>query len=112
MNSTSVRGSITSLRWRLPAVNTSSIRSRSSLVSSWWPTTMSLSSSVVIAARSAWGLPPRSRTTPSVDLDSTQITGRDSEASRSRKGATSSERPSARCLASRFGASSPSTRVT
>lgn len=112
MNSTSVRGSMTSLSWRLPAANTSAITSRSSWVSSLWPTTMSRSSSVVMAARSADGLPPTSRTMPLVDFDSTQITGRDSVAIRSSSGAVRSDRLSARWRPSRLGASSPSTSVT
>ncbi len=82
---------------------------RSSAVRSVCPTTMSRSSSVVTSSRSAFGLPPSSLTTPSVDFDNIQMIGRDSEAIRSRKGATYRDRPSARCRASRLGASSPRT---
>jgi hypothetical protein len=52
------------------------------------------------------GSPPSSRTTASVLLDSSQMTGRDSVAMRSRVGAKAIETPSGRCSASRLGASS------
>ena len=48
----------------------------------------------------------------SVDLDSSQITGRKIRAMRSSGGANSRAAPSLRCRASRFGASSPTTSVT
>ncbi len=51
-------------------------------------------------------------TTRLVDFDSSHTTGRARMAIRSRIGAASSERRSARWSASRLGASSPSTRVT
>ena len=55
------------------------------------------------------GSPPSSRTTTLVERDSSQITGRVIRASRSSVGAASSAMPSARCSASRLGASSPRT---
>ena len=52
-----------------------------------------------------------SRTTRSVDLPSSHTAGRESVVSRSSGRATSIAQPSARCIAIRFGASSPTTRV-
>ena len=71
---------------------------------------MSRSSSSEMASRDAVGSPPKTRTRTSVDRDSSQITGRDILASRSRDGAAKSENASARCSARRFGASSLTTR--
>ena len=72
--------------------------------------TMLRSSSAEIASRRADGSPPSSRTTRSVERDSSQMTGRITRATKSTTGATASAIPSARCSARRFGASSPSTR--
>jgi hypothetical protein len=71
---------------------------------------MSRSSSSEIVSREAPGSPPSSRTTRSVERDSSQMTGRDARATRSRLGAMTSEKLSARCRAIRFGASSLMTR--
>ena len=84
---TSVRGSITSRSWRSPAAKTSSMSLRSSLVSDSCAATMSRSSSSVMASPCEFGSPPSSRTTTSVLLDSSQMTGRDSVAMRSSAGA-------------------------
>ena len=58
------------------------------------------------------GSPPSSRTSRSVEADSSQMTGRVTRASQSTRPATKSAMPSARCSASRLGASSPSTSET
>ena len=73
---------------------------------------MSRSSSVVTSSRRARGSPPARRTTASLDLLRSHTAGRENVDSASIGRATSSAQPSARCIAIRFGASSPSTSVT
>ena len=74
--------------------------------------TSSRSSASVTSSRCSEGSPPMSRTARSVDLDSSHTTGRVSvDMSASGRAATSAQR-SARCMATRLGASSPNTRVT
>ena len=107
---TSVRGSITSRSWRSPAAKTSSMSLRSSLVSDSWAATRPRSSSSLMASRWLFGSPPSRRTTTSVLLDSSQMTGRNSTAIRSSSGANSIATRSGRCSASRLGASSLKTR--
>jgi hypothetical protein len=110
--STSVRGSISSRSCRPPASNTSSTIRRSSSPSDSCAETRSRSSSSDITSRFAFGSPPRARTTRSVDLDSSQMTGRAPEAILSTSGARPSANVSARCSASRLAASSPITIET
>ena len=103
---------MTSRICRSPASNTSSTICRSSAPSVSDPETSSRISASVICSRCAPGSPPTSRTTTLVDADSSQMTGRASLAIRSTVGATASEIDSARCSASRLGASSPTTSDT
>ena len=105
-----MRGTITSRIIRSPAAKTSSTMWRSSSPSVWWEPTSSRSSSSVICSRWAWGSPPSSRTTTSVERLSSQITGCDSRETRSIIGPSASEKLSARCSARRLGTSSPRTR--
>ena len=107
--STSVRGVMTSRTSRSPARKTSSISRRSSLLSDSWAATRSRSSSWLIDSPLTFGSPPKSRTRRSVDFDSSQMIGRDIVAIALSGAATISEKPSARCRASRFGVSSPTT---
>ncbi len=107
-----MRGTITSLTDRSPAAKTSSMSRRSSLVSDSCAATSPRSSSSLIASRPASGSPPSSRTTTSVDFDSSQMTGRKNVAIRLSGGAKKLAAASVRCSASRLGASSPSTSVT
>ena len=58
------------------------------------------------------GSPPNSRTTTSVALPSSQVNGRDTVASMFSGEATSPDHCRAYCIPSRFGASSPTTRLT
>ncbi len=111
-NTTSVRGTSTSRSCRSPAANTSSISLRSSGVSDSWEATKPRSSCSLMLSREVFGSPPSNRTTTSVHLDSSQMTGCVIRAIRFSDGATSSAVPSARCSASRLGANSPTTRVT
>ncbi len=103
---------MTSETVRPPAAKTSSISRRSSKVSDSCAATRLRSSSSLIGWRPAVGSPPSSRTTPLVDLDSSQITGRNADATQSRGGANSAALASVRCSTRRLGASSPITRVT
>ena len=107
---TSVRGVMTSRTSRSPARKTSSISRRSSLLRDSCAATRSRSSSWLIDSPLCLGSPPKSRTRTLVDFDSSQMTGRESLAIALSGAATSSEKPSARCRASRFGVSSPTTR--
>ena len=100
---------MTSRTSRSPARKTSSISRRSSLLSDSCAATRSRSSSWLIDSPLTLGSPPRSRTRTLVDFDSSQMTGRESVAMTFSGAATSSEKPSARCSASRFGVSSPTT---
>ena len=82
---------------------------RSSLLSDSCAATRSRSSSWLIDSPLTFGSPPRSRTSTSVDFDSSQMTGRESVAIVFSGAATNSAKPSARCSASRLGVSSPAT---
>ena len=73
---TSVRGTMTSSIERPPAAKTSSISVRSSGVNDSCAATSPRSSSSLIGSRPASGSPPSTRTTPLVDFDSNQMTGR------------------------------------
>ena len=82
---------------------------RSSLLSDSCAATRSRSSSWLIDSPLTFGSPPRSRTSTSVDFESSQMIGRESVAIAFSGAATISEKPSARCRASRLGVSSPAT---
>ena len=108
-NATSVRGVMTSRTSRSPARKTSSMSRRSSLLSDSCAATRSRSSSWLIDSPLTFGSPPSSRTSTSVDFDSSQMIGRDSVAIAFSGAATISAKPSARCRARRLGVSSPTT---
>ncbi len=84
---------------------------RSSALSVWVPVTSSRTSCSVIAWRPCRGSAPSSLTTPLTDIDRSQTTGRARREMTSRVGAANSAIGTVRCSASRFGASSLSTRV-
>ena len=85
---------------------------RSSALSTAVPDSSSRTSCSVIACRLCRGSPPTSVTTMLTDLESSHTTGRASVAIRSRIGAANKDSGIARCSPSRFGASSPNTRLT
>src|ERR1022692_2961184 len=109
-NSTSVLGTRTSRICRFPASKTSLTMCRSSGLRDWLAVSRSRSSCSVITPRPAPGSPPNALTTRLVDFDSSQTSGRASVDIRSSSGAAASDTRSARCKASRLGASSPRTR--
>src|SRR6478735_5458192 len=106
---TSPRGFITSLSERSPASKTSSTSLRSPSGMSSWPEIIIRSSSSSTSSPAASGLPPRRRTSRSVESDSSQMTGVITVANLPSGGAKSFATPTERCSASRLGTSSPST---
>jgi hypothetical protein len=109
---TSRRGTRISRRIRSAISNAPLMMVRCSAEKSCWAATMSRISSVVTSSRCAFGSPPASRTTRSVALPRSQTAGREIIDRMSSGRATSIAQPSVRCMAIRFGASSPNTRVT
>ena len=67
---------------------------------------------LLVASPLTRGSPPNRRTRTSVDLDSSQMTGRERVAIRFNGDATIRAKPSARCSARRLGVSSPTTSDT
>jgi hypothetical protein len=111
-DTTSRRGTRISRRIRSAISNAPLMMVRCSAEKSCWAATMSRISSVVTSSRCAFGSPPASRTTMSVETPSSHTAGREITDRMSSGRATSSAQLSVRCMAMRFGASSPITSVT
>ena len=106
------RGTSTARSCRSAISTAPAMMVRCSLVKPWLPATMSRSSSGPISSGWCLGFSPNRRTTRSLVAPRAQTAGRVKVASRSSGRATIRAHRSADCMAIRFGASSPKTRVT
>ena len=109
---TAVRGTSTWLRIRSAASKAPVTTDRCSGVTAGSLTSRSRSSSRVMTGRACVGSPPSNRTAALVERSRSQTAGRATAASMISGRAASTAQRSGRCIARRFGVSSPTTRVT